>query len=104
MGVAEYLIYIPLCYNDGCNIEEEKIQTTYTEILSKFGAITRKKANEGFWIYGGKVYKDKIEIISFVTNDTPSNDAWFKELKAALKKRLRQEDIFLKKIRSIELL
>ena len=43
LELAEYTIYLPLEYNDGTKIEEEKFNKTTEEIVEKFGALTRQK-------------------------------------------------------------
>jgi hypothetical protein len=100
--LAEYVIYLPLCYNDGSKIEEEKIAITINEILEKFGALTRQKASEGIWIYKNRSYCDQIDKIEILIENTRENDKWFENFKKVLEKRFKQEEIFVKKIKGME--
>lgn len=102
--LAEYIIYIPLRYNDGTKIEDDKLNETIEEIIIKFGALTREEANEGTWIYKNKVYNDAIDKIQILTYDTKENDLWFQQYKIILEKRFQQETIFIIKQRGIEIL
>ena len=102
--LAEYCVYVPLCYNDGSRIEKVRIEKSLDEIKLKFGAFTRAKANEGIWIYKSKEYKDFIDKIEVLTYDTKENDEWFKKFKEVLKKRLKQKEIFVKKTVGMQML
>lgn len=100
--VVEYTIYLPLTYNDGIKIEEEKFELTYKEIGDQFGGFTEEKENEGYWLYHGKLYKDKIHKIYVLTCDTHENDEWFKNYKEILKERFEQIDILITKTATID--
>lgn len=100
--LAEYIVYLPLCYNDGSPIEKEKIDETINDIVDKFKALTRQKASEGIWIYGNREYRDLIDKIEILTYDTEENDNWFKNLEKVLRKRFKQKEIFIKKIKGME--
>jgi len=102
--LAEYVVFIPLCYNDGRKIEEEKIAKILDKIAMRFGAFTRTTGNEGLWIYKSKKYSDSIDKIEIITHDSEDNDRWFNELKSELKKKLRQKEIFIKKTSEVTIL
>jgi len=54
--MRKYEIYLPLKYNDGKEIEPEKIKRIREELVSVFGAITvssRSSPYQGTWKYGG---------------------------------------------------
>lgn len=102
--LAEYIIYLPLCYNNGSKIEEEKIEMTLKEIREKFGTFTRERANEGVWIYKSKQYNDLIDKIQVLIYNTKENDKWFENFKLVLKKRFNQKEIFITKMKGVEIL
>jgi hypothetical protein len=102
--LAEYVIHLPLCYNDGSPVEEDKIETILAEIRNFNKAYTRSKFNEGLWVSRNKEYKDLIDEISVITFDTEENDIWFQNFKTILKKALNQEEIFVKKISGLKIL
>lgn len=96
MPFERYEILLPLKYSDGTPVEAEKFQLTREELVRRFGALTAEiQPISGIWIYGGKVHHD--ELLRFIvdTEASPSNDAFFAELKVVLKERFRQIDIWI---------
>jgi len=46
----QYMIHIPLTYNDGSPIEPEKLAEFIIEIEDRFGGYTRSRSNwDGYW-------------------------------------------------------
>ena len=68
--MKKYEIYLPLKYNDGREIEAEKIKQIRKELIAVFGALTVSSQSapyQGSWKYGGVDFIDdiiKIEIIA----------------------------------------
>jgi len=68
--MKKYEIYLPLKYNDGREIEAEKIKQVREELIAVFGALTVSSQStpyQGSWKYGGVDFIDdiiKIEIIA----------------------------------------
>jgi len=68
--MKKYEIYLPLKYNDGREIEAEKIKQIGEELISVFGALTVSSQSapyQGTWKYGGVDFIDdiiKFEIIA----------------------------------------
>jgi len=68
--MKKYEIYLPLKYNDGREIEAEKIKQIREELIVVFGALTVSSQSapyQGTWKYGGVNFIDdiiKIEIIA----------------------------------------
>jgi hypothetical protein len=61
--MRKYEIYLPLKYNDGKDIEPEKIKQIKQELVAKFGVITVSSLSlpyQGTWKYGGVEYIDDI--------------------------------------------
>lgn len=91
-------IFIPLYYNDNTPIEIEKIEKTRLELLKKFGALTGMPSNsdtalDGWWTHQGKIYRDKISTFRVDCNDF--NQRFWTKYKSLLKKRFRQEEIYI---------
>ena len=96
--MREYKIYLPLKYNDGVVIEEEKFRNIKTALVTRFGAITVSSLSapyQGTWKYGGVEFLDDIITIEVVASDDRSTKRFFKEFREQLKKDLRQIDILV---------
>lgn len=94
--LIEVEIYLPTTYNDGQPVEKEKFDLTYQEFIERFEAYSLKEEVQGVWIYKGKAYEDRNQVLSVVTLDTKENRAWLKDFKEVLKKRFQQIEIFIK--------
>ena len=65
--MKKYEIYLPLKYNDGREIEAEKIKQIREELIAVFGALTVSSQSgpyQGSWKYGGvgfyrRYYQDR---------------------------------------------
>ena len=96
--MREYKIYLPLKYNDGKDIEEEKLREIKTELVDAFGAITVSSLSspyQGRWKYGGVEYIDDIIKIEIVATNDRATKRFFKDLKVRLKESLQQIDILI---------
>ena len=95
--MKKYEIYLPLKYNDGREIEAEKIKQIREKLIAVFGALTVSSQSapyQGSWKYGGVDFIDdiiKIEIIAAGDKDRK----FFKEFKEQLKRLLKQIDILI---------
>lgn len=96
--MRRYEIYLPLKYNDGKEIESEKIKQIREDLIGKFGAITvssRSSPYQGTWKYGGVEYIDDIIKIEVVTSSDKITKKFLKDFKERIKKSLRQKDILI---------
>ena len=96
MSTVRYEILLPLRYNDGTPVEQEKFMITRRELLTRFEGLTMEPQGfRGIWIYEGIEYED--ELIRFVLDveDTPETEAFFREYKKVLKERFKQLDIWM---------
>ena len=90
-----YEIYLPLKYNDGSDIEPEKLEEIQQQLLAVFGAMTVSSLSapfQGTWRYGGVEFVDDIIRIEIITVEELN---FFKNLKRRLKRMLRQADILI---------
>lgn len=90
-----YEIYLPLKYNDGSDIEPEKLEEIQQQLLAVFGAMTVSSLAapfQGTWRYGGVEFVDDIIRIEIITAEELT---FFKNLKRRLKRMLRQADILI---------
>jgi len=96
--MREYKIYLPLKYNNGRDIEEEKLREIKADQVEAFGAITVSSLSspyQGRWKYGGVEYIDDIIKIEIVATNDRATKKFFKEFKEHLKESLRQIDILI---------
>ena len=95
-GYCRFEILLPLQYNDGRPVPREILAETAIEILGRFGGASwESQVIEGLWHQGGVEYRDHLNRIFVDAQDTPENRHFFTQLKARLKARLVQLDIWL---------
>ena len=96
--MKRYEIYLPLKYNDGQEIEPEKLKQVREELIAKFGALTVSSLSapyQGTWMYGGVEFIDDIIKVEIITMDDGASEGFFKSFKDHLKELLRQVDILI---------
>ena len=94
--MIRYEILLPLFYNDGRRIEEEKFIETDQELVARFDATsTDTIIVKGHWIYQSTLYEDKLVRVRIDTEDTPSNLEFIRNYKEILKERFQQLDIWI---------
>jgi len=88
---------LPLKYNEGEDIEAEKLLLTKQELVQAFGAVTvDPHPVEGVWKQEGATYQDLLlKFVVDVPNDTAESQAFFRELKQTLKARFRQLEVWI---------
>lgn len=96
MKLKRYEILLPLNYNDGTVIEQEKFDLTNQELLDRFGAVTFDSIiASGHWLYKGVLYKDQLLRFRIDAEDTEDVRDFFFKFKNVLKKRFQQLDIWI---------
>jgi hypothetical protein len=97
MRSSRYEILVPLKYNDGREIEPDKILQTKEELVQRFGGFTVDPApQEGIWRSGGEAYEDiLIRLMVDVEEDSPEVEAFFAARKETLKARFQQSEIWI---------
>lgn len=96
--MRKYEIYLPLKYNDGKEIEAEKLKRIREELVSAFGGITVSSLSspyQGVWKYGGVEFIDDIIKIEIVASGDNVTKRFLKDFKSRLKSDLRQIDILI---------
>ncbi len=96
--MKKYEIYLPLKYNDGQEIEPEKLKQIRQQLIAVFGAITVSSLAapfEGTWRYGGVEFVDDIIRFEIITELDFRANLFFKRFKNQLKRTLRQFDILI---------
>jgi hypothetical protein len=93
--MKKYDIYLPLKYNDGKQIEPQKLKEIRQQLLAVFGELTASSLFapfQGTWRYGGVEFVDDIIRIEVITDEELR---FFKNFKRQLKRELRQKDILI---------
>ena len=83
--MKKYEIYLPLKYNDGKEIERQKLARIYERLITVFGAMTSSSISapyQGTWRCGGLEFIDKIMRIEVITAEDLSSYRFFKSLNA----------------------
>ena len=94
--LREYDIYLPLTYNDGRQVESEKLESIKDVLLAVFGGVTFfPQENEGYWRMGDVVFRDRIVIFRVLATDTDLAQTFLRGLKEQLKADLEQEEILI---------
>jgi uncharacterized protein YnzC (UPF0291/DUF896 family) len=96
--MKKYEIYLPLKYNDGQEIEPEKLKQIREQLVAVFGAITVSSLSapfQGTWRYGGVEFVDDIIRFEIITEEDLRSNLFFKKFKQQLKRTLRQFDILI---------
>ena len=93
--MKRFEILLPLDYNDGTQVESEKLDQTAEELADHFGAITQDTVGiSGSWKYGLTRYRDRLLRIRVDTDDADAT-AFLQAYKETLKDRFRQIDIWI---------
>ena len=96
--MKKYEIYLPLKYNDGREIEPEKIKQIREELIDVFGALTvssQAAPYQGRWKYGGVDFIDDIIKIEIIAGDDRKTESFLRRYKEHLKRILQQIDILI---------
>ena len=72
MRKRRYEMHLPLKYNDGRAMEEEKIYQTREELIARFDAVSFLPGSvQGTWIHEGMRYEDDLRRVFVDVEDTP---------------------------------
>ena len=96
--MKKFEIYLPLKYNDGEEIEPEKIKQVREELIAVFGALTVSALSapfQGTWQYGGVEFIDDIVKIEVITAEDLKTNRFFKKYKGHLRELFQQVDILI---------
>jgi len=91
-------ILIPLNYNDGSPVEDDKLIQTYDEIVERFTACSMDNSTiKGRWMNPeSKVYHDDINrSIWIICDNNEDNRMFFRNFKQGLQERFKQDSILI---------
>lgn len=100
LKARRYDFYLPLRYNDGRDIEREKLDQVEKELFSRFSGLTSIKRDfplRGIWGNETTVYEDEIIILTAVdfSDNVEETEKFITDYKGMLKIRFEQEEIFI---------
>lgn len=94
--MIRFEILLPLFHNDGRPVERDKFLETDDEIVQLFGAAsTDTVVVRGRWLYQSTVYQDQLIRVRIDVEDSAENWQSIRSLKAVLKARFDQIDIWI---------
>lgn len=96
MRKRRYEMLLPLTFNDGSAVPEERFYQTRIDLMVQFGSLTLEPSHlRGIWTHQGNQYEDELIRIIIDVDDTPENFQFFLNLKATLLERFEQIDLYL---------
>jgi hypothetical protein len=94
--MIRFEILLPLFYNDGRAVEDEKFVETDDELVAAFSATsTDTVIVRGHWLYQSTMYEDRLIRVRVDLDDTPENWQKMRDVKETLKQRFQQIDIWI---------
>jgi hypothetical protein len=93
----EYVILLPLTFNDGKPVPRILIRQTRLELVAHFGGASfYPQVVSGYWVGASQTYKDKLIEVRVVGRGTEADEVFMRTLKETLKLRFEQEEIFIR--------
>ncbi|MGO9464269.1 MAG: hypothetical protein ACLQVF_08950 [Isosphaeraceae bacterium] len=94
--MIRFEILLPLFYNSGQPIEQEKFVQTDDELVRQFGAVSTDSVTvRGLWRYQSTLYHDQLLRARIDVEDSPENWQALRDLKETWKARFEQLDIWI---------
>ena len=94
MSFRRYEILLPIRYNNGQPVEDEKFDLVVEELTEEFGGVTvNPEELRGVWLQQGQRFEDLNVRVVVEVEDTLQASDFFVRCKEALKERFRQIEI-----------
>jgi hypothetical protein len=94
--MIRFEILLPLFYNDGRPIEDQKFLEADDELVATFGATsTDTVVVRGHWLYQSTIYEDRLIRVRLDVEDHAENWQKMRDFKEVLKRRFEQIDIWI---------
>jgi inorganic pyrophosphatase len=94
--MLEYELYVPLHHNDGRPVDPNMLRDLKKRLVDEFGGLTHlRQENDGFWKIGEHTFRDRIEILRVLANDSERVHAYFRDLKVYLKREWNQQHFLI---------
>src|ERR1051325_7865019 len=96
MSFRRYEILLPTRYNDGSQVEDEKIDLVVEELSEEFGGVTlHPEQLRGVWFHQGQRFEEANVRVVLDAEDTSRASDFFVRYKQILKQRFRQTDLWI---------
>jgi len=89
-------VLLPLQFNDGRDVPDDRLAEAVLEIVDRFGAVSHETQRiEGHWRAEGRLYRDNLIRLVVDLPDTAKNRAWMRTFKRRWKARLEQLELWM---------
>lgn len=93
--IQRFEFLLPLKYNDGTVIEQEKFNLTARELTERFDGLSEDTVHvHGVWKFAGMLYNDELMRMRIDTSDVAAR-SFFKLHKPIWKEHFRQLDLWI---------
>ena len=94
--LRRFEVLLPVRFNDGAEVPEERLGEAFNEIVDHFGAASfEKQAIEGRWHDEGTLFRDELSRLVVDVPDTVKNRNWMKWFKKRWMDRLGQFQLWM---------
>ena len=91
-----YEMLLPLRFNDGQPVPDERIAATLIELRERFGAVScETQTIQGQWQHREHVFRDDLVRVFVDVSDDEDKRRFFADFKEQLKRRFQQIDIWM---------
>jgi hypothetical protein len=93
-----YDLYLPLTYNDGRPVEDEKFDAAERRLLGQFGGLTAQQRDfplRGIWQGETRLYLDQVIIMTVLDFRRQGSTRFLRQLKANLLEEFDQREILV---------
>ncbi len=97
-SARRYDLYLPLTYNDGRPVEDEKFDAVERRLLVQFGGLTAQQRDfplRGIWQGETRLYFDQVILMTVLDFRRQGSNGFLKQLKADLLQQFAQVEILI---------
>ena len=92
----EYVILLPLRFNDGNPVPDELVLQTREELVRQFGGASLDPGTvTGYWMHEQSQFTDELIRVRISGTDAEVDDAFIQEYKEILKTRFQRHEIYI---------
>jgi len=97
-AARRYDIFLPLAFNDGRPIPDEKFESVDSKLIEQFGGVTAQLRDfplRGAWRSEGRLYQDQVIILTVIDFRKRGSDRFLRDLKQRLLRDFEQLEILI---------